>query len=94
MSPLRVPAKARSRARPPRAPARLGDVARHARVSTATVSRAINQTGAVSDATRQRVLRAVQKLHYYPNAHARTLALISIGMTMIALAALLLHLLR
>src|SRR5438132_7130252 len=75
MSPLRVPAKARSRARPPRAPARLGDVARHARVSTATVSRAINQTGAVSDATRQRVLRAVQKLHYYPNAHARTLAL-------------------
>src|SRR5438105_1770501 len=75
MSPLRVPAKARSRARPPRAPARLGDVARHARVSTATVSRAINETGAVSDATRRRVLRAVQKLHYYPNAHARTLAL-------------------
>jgi hypothetical protein len=50
-------------------------VARLARVSTATVSRAINATGAVSDPTRQRVLRAVQKLHYYPNAHARSLAL-------------------
>lgn len=56
-------------------PTRLGDVARLARVSTATVSRAINETGAVSESTRHRVLRAVQKLHYYPNAHARTLAL-------------------
>jgi DNA-binding LacI/PurR family transcriptional regulator len=54
---------------------RLGDVARLAGVSTATVSRAINETGAVSDVTRRRVLRAVQKLHYHPNAHARSLAL-------------------
>ena len=66
-------ARARRGAR--RAPTRLGDVARLAQVSTATVSRAINETGAVSDATRRRVLRAVQKLHYYPNAHARSLAL-------------------
>jgi DNA-binding LacI/PurR family transcriptional regulator len=65
----------RARARAARTPTRLGDVARMARVSTATVSRTINETGAVSDATRRRVLRAVQKLHYYPNAHARTLAL-------------------
>ena len=66
---------ARTRTREERAPTRLGDVARLARVSTATVSRAINETGSVSDSTRRRVLRAVQKLHYYPNAHARTLAL-------------------
>jgi LacI family transcriptional regulator len=66
---------ARARPRTARPPTRLGDVARLARVSTATVSRAINETGAVSEATRRRVLRAVQKLHYYPNAHARTLAL-------------------
>jgi LacI family transcriptional regulator len=50
-------------------------VARLAGVSTATVSRTINETGAVSDDTRRRVLKAVEKLHYHPNAHARTLAL-------------------
>jgi LacI family transcriptional regulator len=50
-------------------------VARLAGVSTATVSRAINETGAVSDDTRRRVMKAVERLHYYPNAHARTLAL-------------------
>src|SRR5438046_10417858 len=75
MPPLRAAASARSRPRAARAPARVGDVARLARVSTATVSRALNETGAVSAQARRRVLRAVQKLHYYPNAHARTLAL-------------------
>ena len=64
-----------ARARASKSPTRLGDVARLARVSTATVSRAINETGAVSEGTRRKVLRAVQKLHYYPNAHARSLAL-------------------
>ena len=66
---------ARARPRTAKSPTRLGDVARLARVSTATVSRTINETGAVSEATRRKVLRAVQKLHYYPNAHARSLAL-------------------
>src|SRR6185503_3406241 len=64
-----------ARVRTAKSPTRLGDVARVARVSTATVSRAINETGAVSEATRRKVMRAVQKLHYYPNAHARSLAL-------------------
>lgn len=64
-----------ARLRTAKSPTRLGDVARVARVSTATVSRAINETGAVSEATRRKVMRAVQKLHYYPNAHARSLAL-------------------
>src|SRR5262245_41383152 len=48
------------RARGARAQARLGDVARAARVSTATVSRVINETGYVSEDSRARVLRAVQ----------------------------------
>jgi DNA-binding LacI/PurR family transcriptional regulator len=64
----------RSRARGARSQSRLGDVARLARVSTATVSRVINETGYASEASRKRVLKAVQKLHYHPNAHARTLA--------------------
>ncbi|HEX8141322.1 MAG TPA: LacI family DNA-binding transcriptional regulator [Pyrinomonadaceae bacterium] len=53
---------------------RIKDVAREASVSTATVSHVINQTKYVTDATRQKVLRAIEKYNYYPNAHARTLA--------------------
>jgi DNA-binding LacI/PurR family transcriptional regulator len=67
-------ARGRGRKRSPRTQSRLGDVAELARVSTATVSRVINETGYVSESSRKRVLRAVQKLHYYPNAHARSLA--------------------
>lgn len=50
------------------------DVAREAGVSTATVSHVINNTRYVSDEVRARVMRAVEKCRYYPNAHARTLA--------------------
>lgn len=53
---------------------RIKDVAREAGVSTATVSHVINQTKYVTDVTRQKVLRAINKYHYHPNAHARTLA--------------------
>jgi DNA-binding LacI/PurR family transcriptional regulator len=49
-------------------------VARRARVSTATVSRVLNNTGRVSESTRARVLRAVEELNYQPNLYARTLA--------------------
>lgn len=52
----------------------LQDVARRARVSTATVSRVLNGAGLVKDGTRQRVLKAVQALHYEPNLNARSLA--------------------
>jgi DNA-binding LacI/PurR family transcriptional regulator len=51
------------------------DVAREAGVSTATVSHVINNTRYVSEATRGRVLRAIKRCDYYPNAHARSLAL-------------------
>src|ERR1051325_126681 len=53
---------------------RIKDVAREAGVSTATVSHVINKTKYVTDATRERVLRAIEKCNYYPNVHARTLA--------------------
>lgn len=54
---------------------RIKDVAIEARVSTATVSHVINGTKYVSDETRERVEKAIEKLNFYPNAHARTLAL-------------------
>ena len=53
---------------------RIKDVAHEAGVSTATVSHVINDTKYVTDETRQKVEDAIQKLNFYPNAHARTLA--------------------
>jgi len=49
------------------------DVARRARVSTATVSRALNGTSAVASQTRERIDRAVRALGYRPNVVARSL---------------------
>lgn len=49
------------------------DVARAAGVSTATVSYVLNQSGAVGEATRRRVLAAVKKLGYRPSITARNL---------------------
>jgi LacI family transcriptional regulator len=53
---------------------KLEQVARRARVSTATVSRVLNNTGLVKGTTRTRVLKAVDELKYSPNLHARSLA--------------------
>ena len=52
----------------------LEEVARRARVSTATVSRVLNDTGPVKPATRARVLKVIQEVNYSPNLHARSLA--------------------
>jgi len=49
-------------------------VAHRARVSTATVSRVLNNKGAVGSARRVRVLKAVEELKYKPNLDARGLA--------------------
>ncbi|MGH9673157.1 MAG: LacI family DNA-binding transcriptional regulator [Bryobacteraceae bacterium] len=52
----------------------LEDVAQRAGVSTATVSRVLNNISVVKNSTRARVLKAVEELKYYPNIHARALA--------------------
>ena len=51
----------------------IAEIARRAKVSTATVSRTLNQSGPVKPATARKVWRAVTALNYYPNSHARTL---------------------
>jgi LacI family transcriptional regulator len=51
----------------------IGDVARRAGVSTATVSRVVNQPDAVRGALRSQVQRAIAQLGYVPHAGARTL---------------------
>lgn len=49
------------------------DVAEEAEVSIKTVSRVVNGERNVSEAVRDRVLAAVEKLHYVPNGMARSL---------------------
>jgi len=49
------------------------DVARKAGVSIKTVSRVVNDQGEISEATRQRVLTAIEELGYRPNVVARSL---------------------
>jgi len=49
------------------------EVAKHAKVSTATVSRTINGSDKVSARTAERVRKAIKELNFYPNTHARTL---------------------
>jgi len=51
----------------------IADVARHAQVSTATVSRCLNTPDLVQEKTRQKVLEAVEELGYTPNFGARAL---------------------
>ncbi|HVU14763.1 MAG TPA: LacI family DNA-binding transcriptional regulator [Phototrophicaceae bacterium] len=51
----------------------IGDVARRAGVSTMTVSRVINNSGYISQETRERVEQAIAELGYVPNALARSL---------------------
>ncbi|MHB1021887.1 MAG: LacI family DNA-binding transcriptional regulator [Acidobacteriaceae bacterium] len=49
------------------------EVAKLARVSTATVSRTINGSDKVTPKTAERVRRAIESLDYYPNHNARAL---------------------
>ena len=54
-------------------PCTVKDIARLAGVSTATVSRVVNGTGTVSLKTKTKVLAAILRAHYSPNAHAALL---------------------
>lgn len=54
---------------------RMEDVAERAKVSVATVSHVVNKTRYVAPETRDRVLKAIQDLNYYKDAHARRLAI-------------------
>lgn len=49
------------------------DIAKHAGVSAATVSRVINNSGYVSAETRSIVEKAINELKYVPNRHAQNL---------------------
>ena len=64
----------RRRTDQPTGPARMEDVARRARVSTATVSRTLHKPDMVSDATRRRVQRAIRDIGYVHNLLAGSLA--------------------
>ena len=55
--------------------ATIKDVAKHAGVSTSTVSHALNKTRYVSRDVIERVMKGVEELHYAPSAVARSLKL-------------------
>jgi LacI family transcriptional regulator len=51
------------------------DIAKQADVSAMTVSRVINNTGRISEATRVKVRKVMEELNYVPNTVARSLVL-------------------
>ncbi|MEC0246478.1 substrate-binding domain-containing protein [Paenibacillus chitinolyticus] len=51
------------------------DIAEKANVSAMTVSRVINNSGRISEATRKRVRKVMEELNYIPNSMARGLVL-------------------
>ncbi|WP_413693964.1 LacI family DNA-binding transcriptional regulator [Psychromonas sp. KJ10-2] len=55
--------------------ATIKDVAKHAQVSTSTVSHVLNKTRHVSDEVTEKVKAAVELLNYAPSALARSLKL-------------------
>jgi LacI family transcriptional regulator len=67
------PKRSRSR-RSVQSAVKLEDVARLAKVSTATASRVINSPSSVSEKTRQRVERAIAELGWIPHGAAQALA--------------------
>jgi len=71
---------------PPKRRPTLDEVARLAGVSRAAASRAINQSGHASAATRDAVERAVRELGYVPNPTARALATKQSGAVVLAIS--------
>ena len=56
-------------------PATIRDVAKRAGVGVGTVSRVLNASPSVSQATRQKVMEAIEALDYAPNPHCPALIL-------------------
>lgn len=52
---------------------KIKDVAKVANVSVATVSRVLNNSGLVTEATRRKVQEAIEAMNYHPNATAKFL---------------------
>lgn len=73
-SSLSVPAKKSSQqAKKPKHRLDIRDVAKHARVSIATVSRTINRVPTVDKQLADRVWKSIDTLNYFPNTQARSL---------------------
>ncbi len=60
--------------------ATIKDVAREAGVSHMTVSRVINNKNSILETTREKVLKAIEKLNYKPNYLARSLVIKKTGL--------------
>lgn len=74
MSPMTEASRRRGHASPPTPPrVRLVDVAREAGLSKTTVSAALNGTGRLSPAVRERAKETARRMGYRPNATARQL---------------------
>lgn len=52
----------------------ISDIAKRAKVSPATVSRVLNDSGYVKEETRNRILEAIKEMNYTPSAIARSLS--------------------
>lgn len=52
----------------------ISDIAKRAKVSPATVSRVLNDSGYVKEDTRTRILEAIKEMNYTPSAIARSLS--------------------
>ena len=70
---IRFPGMKQLTAAPP--PPTIHDVAKHAGVGSATVSRVLNGTAPVSQSTREAVMTAIAELNYTPSTAARRLSL-------------------
>jgi LacI family transcriptional regulator len=55
-------------------PVTISDIAKEAKVSSATVSRVLNDSGYVKEETKQRILAVIKEKNYAPSAIARSLS--------------------
>ena len=71
--------------------ASIRDVAKKANVGSATVSRVLNNSGYVSEETREKIENAMEELNYIPNELARNLFHKKTGIIQFLCRVLLIH---